>query len=196
MTSRVIKVGGSLLDWPLLGDRLWAWLQQLPPGKNYLLAGGGDLADAIRAADATHSLDEAFCHELCLEAMSISGKLLSQLLSAASQRPGAAVDQQRLIQVLDARRLLEDPAIVSRGGELPRTWKVTSDSLAAYFARVFRASQLVLLKSADLPHSMTFHEASACGYVDDFFPTAAREVSSVRAVNLRSETPSDWLLFP
>jgi aspartokinase-like uncharacterized kinase len=65
------------------------------------------------------------------------------------------------------------------GQRLPVGWHVTSDSIAARVADVVGASELVLLKSK-LPDGGESSE-----FVDEYFETAAANLSRLRAVNLR-----------
>jgi len=65
---------------------------------------------------------------------------------------------------------------------LPHAWSVTSDSIAARLAQAVAAGELVLLKSAAPPPDL-----GAADYVDEWFATAARDVPSVRIVNLREQ---------
>ncbi len=60
----VIKVGGSLFDWPELPRRLAAFLDRNRSHEPclreqaVLIAGGGPFADIIRTMDKTHSLGD------------------------------------------------------------------------------------------------------------------------------------------
>ena len=54
--------------------------------------------------------------------------------------------------------------------QLPCTWDVTSDSIAAWVAIQLRASQLILLKSCSVPVA-TVSELARQGIVDSYLPT-------------------------
>jgi aspartokinase-like uncharacterized kinase len=195
VTTRVIKVGGSLLDWPELPQRLWKWLQSQTPGDNYFLAGGGELVDVLRRADRDFQLGDAAAHALAIDAMGLSGKLVGQLLKHMEAKHGQY--NQRRIEVLDVQLLLSSPEIAERaGGALPPSWNVTSDSIAAHLACAFGATELVLLKSADLPRSLALADAAAQNFVDQHFPLAAARVRKTRFINLRREGCADWMLYP
>lgn len=62
-------------------------------------------------------------------------------------------------------------------------------------ARVFRARELVLLESVTFPERISMSEAAELGLVDEYFPTAARDVERVVAINLRSEDPEESALY-
>jgi aspartokinase-like uncharacterized kinase len=183
---RVVKVGGSLLDWPLLSERLCRWLARQTPAENWLVAGGGSLCDAVRQWDALHGLGEASSHRLCLEALGVTAALLETVL-ADGWKCLAPGDTPPDVRVVDLRRYQAECP-------LPHTWQVTSDSLAAHLALFSGAEELVLLKSANLLGAMTRAAAAQCGYVDEYFPRVAADVARVRAVNLRDEGFSQWWL--
>lgn len=187
MTSpvRVVKVGGSLLrhqpeaQAKETAASLTKWLAQQPPAVNVLVAGGGEFADAIRRADATHGLGEEIAHWLCVDALSVAARLLGAILKMP------IVIEKKTLPCADPSVCVFDPASFLRDVEprmfanpLPHTWAVTSDSIAARIAESLAASELVLLKSC-LPGTNT-------GYVDDYFPVAAARLPRIRCVNLRS----------
>jgi aspartokinase-like uncharacterized kinase len=191
---RVVKVGGSLFDWPELPDALRSWLAREPPALNVLLAGGGELAEAIRRADATLHIGEEAAHWLCIDALSITARLLAGLIGGewflvhklAVLKERIAVGSRETV-VFDPREFLvhDEPGLP--GEALPRNWSVTSDSIAARLAVLIGAEELVLLKSADAPPSLLLSDFATAGYVDRYFPQAMAEAKvRLSMLNLRN----------
>jgi 5-(aminomethyl)-3-furanmethanol phosphate kinase len=191
---RVVKVGGSLLDWPELPTALPAWLADQPPAANVLLGGGGSLADAVREADRTFGLGEQASHGLCVELLGATARLLAALLPGATllttydELLATVAEPAAATTVLDPRELLTTHEPRLPGVALPHTWDATSDSIAARLAQVLKADELVLLKSVSPPPLATHRDLAASGYLDRFFPTAAAGLKIVRLVNLRGST--------
>ncbi len=195
---RVIKLGGSLLDFECLAPHLRAWLAAQPPIPSVMLVGGGRLADAIRDAHAVHRLGEEAAHWLCIRLLGVTAELMAQLLPEAVflrhfDELLAERDATRLVIFDPEQFLREEASLVERFcvrgiAPLPHSWDVTSDSIAARLAVVLRAGELVLLKSSLPDDSAKFQQAADSGYVDRHFPTAAGDLPQVRCVNLRLET--------
>jgi aspartokinase-like uncharacterized kinase len=191
LLRRVVKVGGSLLDWPPLPRALRRWLSQQPPSMNVLLCGGGPLADVIRRADRDFSLGEEAAHWLCIDALTISAGMMARMLP--EMRLVASLDHLRGIfgsheptcVVFDPRAFLyhDEPQLPGRA--LPHNWSVTSDSIAARLAETLPADELVLLKSADRP-ATALDDLAAEGFVDQHFPAAGAKLARCRFVNARS----------
>jgi aspartokinase-like uncharacterized kinase len=195
---RIVKVGGSLLDWPLLKDKLVAWLASQSPARNVLLAGGGDLTDAIRRAQAIHQFGDQDAHWMCVRALSVTAQMLSRILPDAML--ATSLDELPAADSLEASVLVFDPSGWLRqeepgapGQQLPHDWTATTDSIAARLATLTTASELVLLKSADPPPAASLAELAAVGYVDQHFFAAAMGLPLVRLVNFRSELGCDIL---
>lgn len=176
MQLRVVKVGGSLLSLPNLGDCLRRWLASEAPAASLLLVGGGPPIDALRALATSYRYDEQFLHWLCIDAMDISYRLLAEQLpewkrvrTAAEltqivedarhcnvRRGHPGLNRQRSPSAISIRGLVSPAAFYTRESEAglpyrpPLSWDTTSDSLAAVLAQVTAADELVLLKSCEL----------------------------------------------
>ena len=181
----VVKVGGSLYDHPGLGPGLAAFLNDRFPGEIvWLVPGGGPFADAVRALDRVHALDEENAHWIALRSLSAAALFLASLL------PDTRVANQ-ITGIPRTRFSVLDPHdfVLSDDGHafnIPASWDVTSDSLAAYAAAATSAPRLMLLKSVDIPPGIPWAEAAVRGWVDRHFPTVvAAHGIDVEAVNFR-----------
>ena len=134
----VVKIGGGIGDDALPG--VCATLGELGRRHRLLVVpGGGRFADAVRDADRRFGLHAHTSHRMAILGMEQFGWLLSDLI------PGGV------------------PVLLPAGlplDELPASWDVTSDSIAAWVAHRVGAARLVLVKAAD-----------GLG-VDEYFPRA------------------------
>jgi aspartokinase-like uncharacterized kinase len=183
MPSVVVKVGGSLLDWPELPDRLGKFLASRAPDRLVLIVGGGAVADVIRAWDRTHGLGEERSHHLALRALDLTAHVLADLVPGLDvvetlDQCGPIWARGRL-PVLAPRRLLDNDH------DLPHHWDVTTDTIAALLAARLGAAELVLLKSALLPPGTDLAGAARLGLVDPEFPRFAAGLERVTFINLR-----------
>jgi aspartokinase-like uncharacterized kinase len=159
----VVKVGGGLgADaLPALCSRLGELGERRPL---LVVPGGAGFADAVREADRRFGLRATTSHRMAVLAMEQFGLLLSDLI------PGARTEV-----LLPAGLPLD---------ELPASWQVTSDSIAAWVAVRRGAGRLVLLKGVDGLYAdwppcgeplsrLTVAELAArrAGGVDDYLPT-------------------------
>ena len=190
MRWQVVKLGGSLLACADLRARLRGWLASGPPAARPIVVGGGAFADAVRALDRAQGLSPEEAHWLAIRAMGLSARavhaLLPELPLVERLEELPIAPEAGCAWLLDPWRFLR--AIDGRGeNPLPAGWQVTSDSIAARLAEHLGAAELTLLKSA-LPdaESRSRAGAAAAGYVDEFFPSAAKSIPRVRCVDIRS----------
>jgi len=187
----VIKVGGSLFDWPGLPGCLSAYLEGRRDGgeRLLLLAGGGRAADLVRDLDRTFGLGDLLAHRLALRSLDLTAHVLAGLLrglDVVEELPASDdVRNRGRIPVFAPRRWLDEVEVRSPDA-LPPSWDVTSDAIAARLAVVLGAEELVLLKSAPLPPGIDRREAARLGLVDPVFPAVARTLLRVVYVNLRA----------
>jgi 5-(aminomethyl)-3-furanmethanol phosphate kinase len=163
----VVKLGGSLA-----GSRhLAGWLDALAGcgGRAILVPGGGPFADAVRRTQAKLGFGDAAAHRMALLAMEQFGCALESL------RPGFVMAGS-LSAIYRALRdggvpIWSPAAMVLRAADIPASWDVTSDSLAAWLAGRMRARRLLLVKHGAWPNgSAQAADLAARGVVDRAFP--------------------------
>ncbi len=185
----VFKIGGSLLDLPNLPDALAEALDQRPGCAPLFIVGGGATADIVREWDAVHKLGDERAHGLALRAMALNELLLLDVWPALRHvRSRMQLEAACIVGKIPLLcTVCAVPALESKsGGKLPRTWRLTSDSIAAWVALHWQAAELVLLKSVPLPHNCTLHRAAELNLVDCCFSEWAAQLPRVGWTNLRA----------
>ncbi len=202
----IVKVGGSVLTLNDLPQRLQRVLDQLD-GPSALVVGGGAAADAVRDWSSTFALDEPTAHWLAVDSLTLTARLVCELLnrSTASSaavtytwRESCAAVERGQIPILNPRSFLDaltDTRTVNEQEPpcLPQSWSATSDSIAAAIAVRWQADQLVLLKSVGPPDAVKDHAREAAP-IDEWFINIAPQIPLVRWCNLR-QSPlrlHDW----
>lgn len=164
----VVKLGGSLADYP---DDLRRWLKALAEagkGRMVIVPGGGIFAAAVREAQKILDFDDAAAHAMGLRAMEQYGLMLcglqKGLIPARTETEIRNALQENQVPVwLPVQTLASE--------DLSPSWDVTSDSLAAWLAKRLKAEHLVLVKSCVLPNGkVEATELSKNGIVDVAFP--------------------------
>jgi 5-(aminomethyl)-3-furanmethanol phosphate kinase len=152
----VVKVGGGVGDDAL--PSLCAALGEFGRRDPLLVVpGGARFADAVRDADRRFGLSAAAAHRMAILGMEQFGWLLSELIPDAER----CTD---LTRIGTGRTRVLLPAGLPLD-ELPESWQVTSDSIAAWVADRVGAGRLVLVK------------AVAGGGVDEYLPTLLEHAS-------------------
>jgi aspartokinase-like uncharacterized kinase len=141
----VVKVGGSLAARPDDLLRVGGAIAKAA-SKHALVVvpGGGPFAEQVRAFDKTHGLSADSAHWMAIMGMDQFAFALSDVI-AGSQ----IVEDRMAMQTAHAAGrvpVLAPSRWLRATDELPHSWDVTSDSLAAYLATLLGADQLVLLK--------------------------------------------------
>jgi 5-(aminomethyl)-3-furanmethanol phosphate kinase len=161
----VVKLGGSHAG----TAHLDAWLDALTVcgGRAVLVPGGGPFADAVREAQVSMGFDDVAAHAMALLAMEQFG------LALASGRPGlriAASDEAIAAALREGHVPVWAPsAMVLAAKDIPASWDVTSDSLAAWLAGRVGATRLLLVKHGAPSQPVSADELAARGVVDTAF---------------------------
>ena len=143
----VVKIGGGVLAHAAHLDAALAAIGAAGRERRLLIVpGGGPFADAVREVDRRIRLSDAAAHWMALLAMDqyahlVASRLAGSVLVTKRHEIAAALDAPvRQIPVLAPYRWLRE------ADPLPRTWMVTSDSIAAWVAGAVGARRIVLVK--------------------------------------------------
>ena len=167
----VVKIGGSLARSPLLKTWLGVLTGNRRPGMvpgMVIVPGGGPFAEEVRRAQKKWGFAEHLAHRMAIGAMEQFALLLSglapDLVPAGSEEAIRAANSQ-------GRVALWMPASMTAGhDDIPQSWEVTSDSLAAWLAGVLDADRLILVKAAAMPDApVSADELRRRGIVDEAF---------------------------
>lgn len=163
----VVKIGGSLLGSPEL-ERWLGLFAKFSDGNIIIVPGGGVFADAVRDAQKLSKISDACAHKLAVLAMDQFGLLLANMnpelaVAKTEMEIDERIWQHRCIIWLPSQMVLADDSI-------PKSWDVTSDSIAAWLAEKVNAQQLVLVKS-DKPAGadLSLRIMSESGVIDQAF---------------------------
>jgi aspartokinase-like uncharacterized kinase len=181
----VIKLGGSLS----YSDALINCLDSVE--KNYqgravvIVPGGGVFADQVRLAQQRWQFDDRTAHRMAILSMQQMALLLN----------GVKPDFALAGSVADIRRQLQRQACVIwspdnaelEQAEIPASWDITSDSLAAWLAQVLSASELILVKSANIDANLSLQQFAKMNIIDkgfcDFVMQAAFKIQVINQQN-------------
>ena len=174
----VVKLGGSLAFAP----QLRCWLGAIAnAGDVVVVPGGGPFADAVRDAQPRLGFDDAAAHRMALLAM----EQYAHALAGLDPRFAPTASPAAIDRTLAAGQvpLWLPSAMVMEAADIPCSWDVTSDSLAAWLAGRLGAARLVLVKSVGVSGPTSAEELADRGIVDPLFPKFLQE-SGAEAVVL------------
>jgi 5-(aminomethyl)-3-furanmethanol phosphate kinase len=163
----IVKLGGSLA----LSPELRGWLAALVrggAGRVAVVPGGGPFADAVRTAQREQGFDDASAHRMALLAMEQYALMLMGMQAQLALADSSAAFGRELAQARVPVWMPSTMVLASR--EIPASWDVTSDSLAAWLARELGAGLLVLVKSVRMTQTQaTAAQLVSRGWVDPLF---------------------------
>ncbi len=143
----VLKVGGSLVEYPVSLKKLCKKLASFAKDHKILIVpGGGKFADVVRDLDKTYGLSNTIAHKMAVLAMDQFGLFLSDItpdsyvsyfLEKVKNSPSGTLP------------IFLPSRFVFRKDPLESSWDVTSDAIAAYIAGVLHAKKLILVTDVD-----------------------------------------------
>jgi 5-(aminomethyl)-3-furanmethanol phosphate kinase len=163
----VVKLGGSYAFSTHLRD--WIDAIALCAGRVVVAPGGGPFADAVREVQRKMGLDDRAAHHMALLAMDQYGCALASL--GRRLTPAASASAIRRVLLDGGVPVWSATRMVLGAKDIPWSWDVTSDSLAAWLAGRIGAKRVLLVKhvepSADL---LRAEDLVARGIIDPAFP--------------------------
>ncbi len=177
--QRIVKLGGSLLNNPRLVPALRDWLSVNNECDNWIICGGGAAVDALRDRDRRQPMDPEMVHWWAIRLMDeAAGQIASLLpeipLIRCNEHWQGAPKGHCFLQCFP---------FLKRHSRLPRSWRITSDSIAAELAMLTGLDEVCLLKSC-LPTGADLEQWRDAGFVDSEFPDVARSLRRVTVVKL------------
>lgn len=171
MSVTIVKLGGSLAHSP----QREAWLTVLVGwgGPLILVPGGGPFAFGVRAAQEALGFDDGAAHHMALLAMEQFAIVLGThsdvfTLTRSHRAMDEALRRGKIPIWLPTDMVLD-------ASDVPASWDVTSDSLAAWLAKACGARRLLLIKSCDPMAPVSAHGLAADRVVDPLFPCFAAQ---------------------
>jgi 5-(aminomethyl)-3-furanmethanol phosphate kinase len=163
----VVKLGGSFA----YSDRLGSWLDIMAGARCplVLVAGGGPFADTVRAAQTRMGFNDPAAHRMALLAMAQFAGAIGGLNTRFS--PAATMDAIAEVQQAGRIPVWEPIEMAGAAPDVPQSWEVTSDSLAAWLAGRLEAEAVVFTKQVVRPAGRVTAQALAdAGVLDRMTP--------------------------
>lgn len=149
MKSVLIKIGGSLVrrGYSVLSGISRSTIILSNKYRVIVVLGGGDIANVVRGLYNEFHIYQSAAHWMAISAMNING-----MLFVGMDRRFKAVET-----ILECRNMASRgyvPVILpyrllKKIDSLPRSWEVTSDSIALFIAHILNTDHVILLK--DVP---------------------------------------------
>ncbi len=176
---RVIKLGGSLLE----NGQMFDCLERIVTTnkQTVVVCGGGDFADYVRKAQKKWQFDDVAAHEMAILAM-------QQVAVMCQNLQPEFVIASSVSEIKNQRFVIWSPNIVElNAAQIPATWDITSDSLAAWLATKLNTDALIIVKSCDVDSKLTISELAERGIVDgkfsDFIVKTTFELNVISAAD-------------
>jgi aspartokinase-like uncharacterized kinase len=168
----VVKLGGSYA----FSSDLQGWLAAIASnaGDIVLVPGGGPFADAVRSAQPRMGFDDDAAHHMALLGMDQYGRALAALNKRFT--PAASIAGIRRALRAGNVPVWSPTEMVLKRNDIPRSWEVTSDGLAAWLACRIGARRVLLIKHVDPPPDpIRIEDLVARGVVDRSFTAFLRD---------------------
>lgn len=135
----IIKIGGSLQGSSYLGKVCEVLDSVSKDHRLVIVPGGGRFADLVRESQEEHGLSDEVAHQMAIKGMEMYGLALGELCSEFSTT-------QDLEVAKEGRIIFMPLEAVEQSDDLEASWRVTSDSIAAWLCQKLGFDNLILVK--------------------------------------------------
>ncbi|WP_442578801.1 amino acid kinase family protein [Mesorhizobium sp. ASY16-5R] len=182
MKPTVVKLGGSTARTAELDAWIAALMESAAP--LVVVPGGGPFADTVRDAQRSMGFSDAAAHKMAILAMEQFGQVI--LDRHPRFVPAPSVDDIEAASATGRIPVWMPSEMAVSAPEIPVSWDVTSDSLAAWLAGRLEAETLLLIKQTDgFSASDDVASLSARGVVDAALPSMMPENVALRLAGPR-----------
>ncbi|MEM1644030.1 MAG: hypothetical protein QW369_04250 [Desulfurococcaceae archaeon] len=148
MRKIVVKISGNLVAYPdkarELLNKIYSYIRE---HLVILVPGGSVFADLVRSLQGSLGFSDEVAHWMAVKSMEVYGIYLSSLHK--SLKPVESVDEAYEAFYEGSVPLLMPYRILRKSDKLPKTWSVTSDSIAIYVGYLIGADIVALSKVVD-----------------------------------------------
>ncbi|RWK37093.1 (5-formylfuran-3-yl)methyl phosphate synthase [Mesorhizobium sp.] len=187
----VVKLGGSTADAAEMAD----WVAALAGSKLpiVIVPGGGRFADQVRETQIYMDFSDTAAHAMAILAM----EQFAQIILDRDERLAPARSLEEMGRALDAGKVPVwlPSSLALPAPDIPASWDVTSDSLAAWLAGKLGANALLLIKQTGAFFgSDTIDSLAVRGIVDAGFAAMLPEGSDVHLAGPKDAAGAGALL--
>ena len=178
----IVKLGGSLSQSDALIKCLNSLEQNYQGREVVIVPGGGAFADQVRLAQHLWQFDDKTAHNMAILAMQQMALLIKGLKCGFSIVRSVTDIRKQLHQ---QKIVIWSPDIIElECAAIQASWDITSDSLAAWLAKVLSATELVLVKSARIDANLNLEQLAKQNIVDKGFCDFVRQTAfKIQVIN-------------
>ena len=142
-------------------------IEQKFSDKVILVPGGGVFADQVRTMQQQWKFDDEIAHQMALIAMHQMALLFKSIQQSFVLASNISDIQQTLLKQSVVIWMPDLEELNAFGVEA--SWNISSDSLAAWLAKQLTASELILVKSAEIPLKLDIQQMQKLNLLDQAF---------------------------
>ncbi len=164
---KVIKLGGSLINDESALHQCLQSIELFHSEKVIIVPGGGVFADQVRLMQKQWKFDDVIAHQMAILAMKQMALLINSIKPTFVLADTVSAIK---LALMNCAVVIWSPDVEELDYHNIRpSWDVTSDSLAAWLAGQLSVTELIIVKSAEVPIKENIPEMQEAGLLDQAF---------------------------